>query len=156
MLKIESPVFSEGDAVPGRFTCEGDNVSPPLSWSGVPEDAEQLRISVRDPDAPAGTFTHWLAWGIAPLAVQDRVIGALTVSFASTEQLDGDGRQFFETIARQAAQPLARVQSDALQVRARNVSRRADHFDDPTQPNQSAEIQLVNCAASWDEMSRSI
>lgn len=64
MLKIESPVFSEGDAVPGRFTCEGDNVSPPLSWSGVPEGTAALRLSLTDPDAPRGTFTHWLVTGI--------------------------------------------------------------------------------------------
>jgi hypothetical protein len=59
-------------------------------------------------------------------------------------------------IARFEQQSLARVQLGALQVRARNVSRRADHFDDPTQPNQSDEIKLVNCAASWDKMPRSI
>ena len=66
MIEIGSSAFSEGETVPVRFTCDGDNVSPPLSWSGVPEDASELRISLRDPDAPSGTFTHWLVSGIAP------------------------------------------------------------------------------------------
>jgi Raf kinase inhibitor-like YbhB/YbcL family protein len=66
VIEIESSAFSEGDTVPTQFTCDGDNVSPPLSWSGVPEDASELRLSVRDPDAPSGTFTHWLVAGIDP------------------------------------------------------------------------------------------
>jgi len=66
MLEIRSSVLAEGDTVPVRFTCDGDGVSPPLSWSGVPEDSAELRISVRDPDAPRGTFTHWLVNGIDP------------------------------------------------------------------------------------------
>ncbi|HEV8563761.1 MAG TPA: YbhB/YbcL family Raf kinase inhibitor-like protein [Actinomycetota bacterium] len=66
VFEVESSAFSEGDTVPFQFTCDGDNVSPPLSWSGVPEDATELRISLRDPDAPGGTFTHWLVAGIDP------------------------------------------------------------------------------------------
>jgi Raf kinase inhibitor-like YbhB/YbcL family protein len=63
---VESSAFSEGDTLPIQFTCDADNISPPLSWSGVPEDATELRISLRDPDAPSGTFTHWLVAGIDP------------------------------------------------------------------------------------------
>jgi hypothetical protein len=66
VFEVESSALSEGDTVPFQFTCDGDNVSPPLSWSGVPEDATELRISLRDPDAPGGTFTHWLVAGIDP------------------------------------------------------------------------------------------
>jgi Raf kinase inhibitor-like YbhB/YbcL family protein len=66
VFEITSPAFSEGDTVPIQFTCDGDDVSPPVSWSGVPEDAKELRISLRDPDAPSGTFTHWLVSGIDP------------------------------------------------------------------------------------------
>jgi Raf kinase inhibitor-like YbhB/YbcL family protein len=66
MLEIRSSALAEGDTVPVRFTCDGDGVSPPLSWSGVPEDSAELRISVRDPDAPRGTFIHWLVNGIDP------------------------------------------------------------------------------------------
>jgi Raf kinase inhibitor-like YbhB/YbcL family protein len=66
MIQIESPALSEGAAMPTRFTCDGENVSPPLRWSGVPEDATKLRISLTDPDAPRGTFTHWLVTGVDP------------------------------------------------------------------------------------------
>jgi Raf kinase inhibitor-like YbhB/YbcL family protein len=67
-MEIESPAFSEGDPVPIRFTCDGENVSPPLRWSGVPEEATELRIIVTDPDAPRGTFTHWLVTGVSASA----------------------------------------------------------------------------------------
>lgn len=66
MIEVRSPAFSEGDTLPVEFTCDGDNVSPPLSWLGVPEGASKLRISLRDPDAPRGTFTHWLVVGVDP------------------------------------------------------------------------------------------
>jgi len=66
VLELESPALSEGATVPVGFTCDGDNVSPPLRWSGVPEGAAHLRLSVRDPDAPSGTFTHWSVTGIDP------------------------------------------------------------------------------------------
>jgi Raf kinase inhibitor-like YbhB/YbcL family protein len=64
MIEVESSAFSEGDAVPIRFTCDGDDVSPPLRWSGIPEGATEIRISLTDPDAPSGTFTHWLVTGV--------------------------------------------------------------------------------------------
>jgi Raf kinase inhibitor-like YbhB/YbcL family protein len=65
-MEITSPAFSEGDTVPVRFTCDGDDVSPPLAWSAVPEGTSELRLSVTDPDAPGGTFTHWLVTGMDP------------------------------------------------------------------------------------------
>jgi Raf kinase inhibitor-like YbhB/YbcL family protein len=68
MIQIESPAFSEGDVVPTRFTCDGENVSPPLRWSDVPPEAAELRISLTDPDAPRGTFTHWLVTGVGTQA----------------------------------------------------------------------------------------
>ena len=66
VVEVRSTAFSEGDTVPVQFTCEGENVSPPLSWSGVPEGVAELRLSVTDPDAPSGTFTHWSVTGIDP------------------------------------------------------------------------------------------
>jgi hypothetical protein len=66
VLEVGSAALSDGGTVPTRFTCDGDDVSPPLSWSEVPEDATELRISLRDPDAPGGTFTHWVVAGIDP------------------------------------------------------------------------------------------
>jgi Raf kinase inhibitor-like YbhB/YbcL family protein len=66
MFELRSPALSEGDPVPVQFTCDGDGISPPLSWSGLPEDTSELRLSLTDPDAPRGTFTHWLVTGIDP------------------------------------------------------------------------------------------
>jgi phosphatidylethanolamine-binding protein (PEBP) family uncharacterized protein len=60
-IAVSSPVFNEGDQIPQRFTCDGAYVSPPLSFTGLPEQAAELALLVEDPDAPGGTFTHWIA-----------------------------------------------------------------------------------------------
>lgn len=59
-ITVISTAFADGEPVPTRYTCDGDNVSPPLWWHGVPADAEALALVVDDPDAPRGTFTHWV------------------------------------------------------------------------------------------------
>lgn len=59
-----SSAFDSGTAIPERFTCTGDGDSPPLSWSETPTDTESLALVVDDPDAPNGTFTHWLVYNI--------------------------------------------------------------------------------------------
>jgi Raf kinase inhibitor-like YbhB/YbcL family protein len=61
-LALSSPAFGPGAAIPRRFTCDGDGVSPPLSWSGVPADARELALVVEDQDA--GRFVHWTVLGI--------------------------------------------------------------------------------------------
>jgi Phosphatidylethanolamine-binding protein len=63
-----SSAFANGGAVPRRHSCEGEDLSPPLEWAGVPGDAVSLALIVADPDAPVGTFTHWLGWGMHPKA----------------------------------------------------------------------------------------
>ena len=55
-----------GQPVPKRFTCDGADVPPRLVWQRVPRRAKQLALVLEDPDAPGGTFTHWLVYGIAP------------------------------------------------------------------------------------------
>jgi Raf kinase inhibitor-like YbhB/YbcL family protein len=67
-FELRSTAFSDGEAIPRQHTCEGDDVSPPLSWSDPPEGTRSLALVVDDPDAPGGTFTHWLAWDIDPAA----------------------------------------------------------------------------------------
>jgi Raf kinase inhibitor-like YbhB/YbcL family protein len=67
-LQVSSPAFEEGDTVPEEFTCLGADTSPPLEWSGVPEAAAELRLTVTDPDAPGEDFTHWQVSGIDPSA----------------------------------------------------------------------------------------
>jgi Raf kinase inhibitor-like YbhB/YbcL family protein len=63
---LTSSAFADGGAIPPRYTCDGANLSPPLSWSSPPDGTRSLALVVVDPDAPIGTFTHWLAWGIDP------------------------------------------------------------------------------------------
>ena len=67
---FQSSAFEHGAPIPRRHSCEREDLSPPLAWSGVPEGTRSLALVVDDPDAPAGTFTHWLGWGLDPAAEQ--------------------------------------------------------------------------------------
>jgi Raf kinase inhibitor-like YbhB/YbcL family protein len=64
-FRITSPAFADGSAVPTRHTCDGENRSPLLTWSGAPEAARSFVLLMDDPDAPNGTFTHWVLYDIA-------------------------------------------------------------------------------------------
>ena len=64
-MEIRSTAFAEGEEIPRRFTCDGSNIAPPLTWSGIPEGAKSLVLIVDDPDAPGGTFTHWIVFNLA-------------------------------------------------------------------------------------------
>jgi Raf kinase inhibitor-like YbhB/YbcL family protein len=63
-FKITSTAFSEGKAVPKRFTCDGENVSPPLAWTGAPAGTKAYALILDDPDAPSGLFTHWIVFNL--------------------------------------------------------------------------------------------
>ena len=63
-LVISSSAFSEGQAIPIRYTCDGPDVSPDLAWSGVPDGAASLALICDDPDAPMGTWVHWVLFNI--------------------------------------------------------------------------------------------
>ena len=65
-MAITSPAFGEGQAIPAQFTCNGLNTPPPLAFHGAPAKAKSLALMVTDPNAPNGTFTHWLVWNIPP------------------------------------------------------------------------------------------
>jgi Raf kinase inhibitor-like YbhB/YbcL family protein len=65
-ITVSSSAFSEGGTIPRRHTCDGEDVSPPLTFEGLPSGARDLALLVEDPDAPRGTFVHWVAWGIDP------------------------------------------------------------------------------------------
>jgi len=65
-LEVTSGAFEDGGPIPRKYTCEGENLSPSLSWSAAPEGTRTLALIVHDPDAPSGDFIHWLAWNIDP------------------------------------------------------------------------------------------
>jgi Raf kinase inhibitor-like YbhB/YbcL family protein len=65
-LKIKSPAFEGHKSIPDRHTSKGENIAPPLEWSGVPDGTMAFAVVVHDPDAPlVDGFTHWVAYGIA-------------------------------------------------------------------------------------------
>lgn len=68
-LSVTSEAFQAGERVPTTYTCDGADRSPPLAISGVSAKAKALAIVVDDPDAPGGTFTHWLLWNLTPDSV---------------------------------------------------------------------------------------
>jgi Raf kinase inhibitor-like YbhB/YbcL family protein len=84
---LTSEAFAPGGDIPRRHTCEGDDVSPALAWSDPPPGTHTLALIVDDPDAPVGTFTHWIAWNIEPSA------GGL----AEGESAPAEGRNDFGT-----------------------------------------------------------
>jgi hypothetical protein len=61
---LTSPAFKHGQMIPDRYARDGDNLSPPLRWSGAPNAAKSFALVVEDPDAPSGVFRHWAAHGI--------------------------------------------------------------------------------------------
>ncbi len=63
-FKLSSPSFAEGGTIPKLHTCEGADLSPALEWSGEPDGTGSFALVVDDPDAPVGTWNHWLLWDI--------------------------------------------------------------------------------------------
>lgn len=65
-LRLTSAAFRQGDNIPKKYTCDGDNISPPFAWSGVPEGTRSFLLVCDDPDAPSVIFHHWAAFDIPP------------------------------------------------------------------------------------------
>ena len=63
-MKLSSTAFRDGEYIATLYTCEGQNISPPLAWRGVPQGTESLALIMDDPDAPSGIFTHWVVFNI--------------------------------------------------------------------------------------------
>src|ERR1051325_11236944 len=64
-MQLTSSAFQAGEAIPVQFTCEGEDISPELSWRDAPAETESFVLTMRDPDAPkAGGFTHWVLYNI--------------------------------------------------------------------------------------------
>lgn len=67
-IKVESAAFKHMQPIPSQYTCDGADISPPLSWSNVPPAAKSIALIADDPDAPAGTWVHWVVYDLPPAA----------------------------------------------------------------------------------------
>jgi Raf kinase inhibitor-like YbhB/YbcL family protein len=86
-IKLTSTAFQEGGMIPVQYTCAGANVSPPLAWGDVPAETKALALVVDDPDAPRGTWVHWVAYNLSPATK------ALPENVPALEALASGGRQ---------------------------------------------------------------
>jgi Raf kinase inhibitor-like YbhB/YbcL family protein len=84
---LETKAFPKGGEIPSKYTCSGDDVSPALSWSGAPQGTKSFALILDDPDAPSGTFTHWIVFDLPAGAHQ------LPENVPKTGDLSGGGRQ---------------------------------------------------------------
>lgn len=90
-MRLTSTAFAEGATIPAEHTCDGEDVSPPLQIDGIPETTETLVLIVDDPDAPAGTWDHWVAFDIAPAPEIPRDVGALGIAGVNSFGTTGYG-----------------------------------------------------------------
>jgi Raf kinase inhibitor-like YbhB/YbcL family protein len=86
-MRVESPAFAEGGQIPRQYTCDGRDISPPLSWSGVPEATKSLALICDDPDAPGKTWVHWVLFNLPPRTKE------LLEGMPALETISGGGEQ---------------------------------------------------------------
>ena len=86
-VPFSSGAFRQGEPIPERYTCDGQNISPPLSWGPVPEGTKSIALIVEDPDAPRGTFLHWILYNLPPATTQ------LSEHVPTVRRLDRGGEQ---------------------------------------------------------------
>lgn len=109
-MKIESTAFGHNGKIPAKYTCDGENISPPLAFLSVPKSALSLALIMDDPDAPVGLWVHWLLWNISTKTMtiregetpKEAVAG--TTSFGAAQYggpcpSDGEHRYFFKLYA---------------------------------------------------------
>jgi Raf kinase inhibitor-like YbhB/YbcL family protein len=65
-IKLKSPAFEDGGMIPGKYTCDEDDISPRLNWENIPDGTQSIAIIMDDPDAPRGTWVHWVIYNIKP------------------------------------------------------------------------------------------
>lgn len=65
-MKLSSKAFKDGGSIPRKYTCDGEDISPPLAWEGIPAKARSLALIAEDPDAPGKTWVHWILYDLPP------------------------------------------------------------------------------------------
>ena len=125
-LEVTSTAFQNNAPIPAEYTCDGASTIPPLAWSHVPTAAKSIAILVEDPDAPKGTYTHWLVTGIPPTTTSLERGGQLPggamaskndkgdTGFAAPCPPSGRHRYRFEVFALDIAKPRATSRADFL------------------------------------------
>jgi len=86
-IKITSSSFAEGEPIPSKYTCDGENISPPLSWDNAPAGTKSSALICDDPDAPVGTWVHWVLYDL-PATITE-----LREETETKEELLNGGRQ---------------------------------------------------------------
>jgi len=91
-MKVSSPAFKNEDFIPEKYTCDGMDVSPPLEWDPVP-NAKSYALIVEDPDAPGGTFIHWVMYNITTTHLPEGVKKTVKTEYGipGHERLRQDG-----------------------------------------------------------------
>jgi Raf kinase inhibitor-like YbhB/YbcL family protein len=93
-IVLKSGAFADGAKIPAKYTCAGEDLSPPLEWNGMPAAAKSLAVICDDPDAPMGTFTHWLLFNVpATLNSLDPARQPNETLRVSTSERDPQARQ---------------------------------------------------------------
>jgi len=92
---LESPAFADGETIPRRHTCDGEDVSPPLIWREAPEGTRTFVLTVTDPDAPKGTWIHWLVLDLpaSATALPEGASGSEGLPGGASEGLNSWGRR---------------------------------------------------------------
>ncbi len=86
-LELKSDAFKQGETIPRKYTCDGDDISPQLSWGQPPEGTKELVLICDDPDAPVRTWDHWVLYGLAPDTV------GLPEAVPTTREIERGGLQ---------------------------------------------------------------
>ena len=86
-LELKSDAFEQGETIPKKYTCDGNDISPRLSWGQPPEGTRELVLICDDPDAPVGTWDHWVLYGLAPDTV------GLPEGVPTTKEIERGGLQ---------------------------------------------------------------
>jgi Raf kinase inhibitor-like YbhB/YbcL family protein len=123
-LVVESTAFTNENPIPAEYTCDGSETPPPLSWSKVPAKTKSIAILADDPDAPKGTFTHWLVTGIPATttaltsALPDGAVAAKndkgTTGYTGPCPPTGSHRYQFRVYALDIALPAITTRADLL------------------------------------------